>query len=416
MGVLHCVLQHQDTMKLFLGISCSAIAAANAWTYSAVADWANVSATCASSVPNQSPINVYTGTVGTTTDPLQFQGLPDSAINPAIRQSLVINNHTWEVNWDIDGAAVDKYGVVYNNKVFKLDQFHFHSPSEHTLDNNHYDLEAHLVHSCYGVNCVTEAEGDENLVVAIFMNVGAENPYLATFWPDLAALAANSSAPYIVDDMANPYNNFVPPAPHDFYRYIGSTTTPDCVANVEWFLMSTPATLSQAQLTSYRTAITNHNYTQTTISNAVPTGVTATWAPALGTNNRPLQVVGNRVPQKYMDPAEIAELNTEFMWHGVLIFLGAVALALCCLFAYSQLTKPKPKKGPTNRGISKPKPKPKPAEEVPLVAPPLPVPLAPVPPLFTNLQVPMTYASPVQLQAPQMTQIQAVQTPLMMAP
>lgn len=25
-------------------------------------------------------------------------------------------------------------------------QFHFHSPSEHTIDNNHYPLEVHLVH------------------------------------------------------------------------------------------------------------------------------------------------------------------------------------------------------------------------------------------------------------------------------
>ncbi len=30
--------------------------------------------------------------------------------------------------------------------VFKVQNFHFHSPSEHTVDGLHYDLELHIVH------------------------------------------------------------------------------------------------------------------------------------------------------------------------------------------------------------------------------------------------------------------------------
>lgn len=274
-----------------------------------------------------------------------------------------------------------------------------------------------MVHSCYGDSgCVTAAEGDENLVVAIFMNVGDENPYLASFWPNLAALASNSSATHVLDDMANPYDTLVPTASHDFYRYIGSTTTPSCVRNVEWFLMSTSVTLSQAQLTSYRTAISNHSYTQTVVA-AAPTGVNAaTWAAALGTNNRPVQTIGNRVPQKYTSPAEVAEQNTNFLWHGILILVVVVALALCCLAAYVKLSQPKDKK--ISRAV-KPVKRAKPAEEIPLVAPPLQP--APVPQLFTQpLQVPMTYASPVQYQQPQMLQQQQMlmpqARPMMVAP
>jgi len=272
-----------------------------------------------------------------------------------------------------------------------------------------------MVHSCIGEGCITEADTDENLVVAIFMDVGEANPYLSTFWPNLAALAANSTSPAFIDDLANPYNTLVPPAPHDFYRYIGSTTTPSCVQNVEWFMMSTPTTLSQEQLTSYRQAISAHANTQTVVASEVPLGTSASWNVALGTNNRPLQAIGDRVPQKYTDPAETAEIDSNFLWTGILIFVGVVALALCCLAAYMTLSQPKEKKA--TRAV-KPVKKAKPAEEIPLVAPPLQ--LAPVPQLFTQpMQVPMTYAAPMQMQVQpqfQVPQLQSQVRPLMVAP
>lgn len=373
-------------MKLFLGISCCAFTV-NAWDYNTVSAWADIYSNCAVAVPNQSPINIDTTATGTTTDPLQFQGLPDSATNPAIRHNLVINNHTWELSWDFDEAAEDKYGVVYNNKLYALDQFHFHSPSEHTLDGNHYDLEAHMVHACAGVNCVTEDPDDENLVVAILMNVGVENPYLSTIWPQLGALAGDSSAAHILDDVANPYNSLVPAAPHDFYRYMGSTTTPTCVPDVEWFMMSTPVSLSQDQLTNYRTAISAHANTQTKIFTDAPDGVTTGWDVALGTNNRPLQIVGDRIVSKYTSPAEVAAENMAFLWHGVLIFVVVVALALCCLAAYMQLTKPKEKKA--SRAVKPVKRKEPVPEETPLVQPQLFV-----QPQLQYQQMPMQYAQP----------------------
>jgi carbonic anhydrase len=360
---------------------------------------------CAATVENQSPIDILTANPLATTNGLVFQGLPDSATTPEIRAQLVINDHTWEVNWDVDDAAETKYGVEYNQKVYRLQQFHFHSPSEHTVDGQHYDFEAHLVHACYGdISCTTEDPNDENLVVAILMNVGDENPYLQSFWPRLAALAADSNAPPFVEDLANPYTRLVPPAPHDFYRYIGSTTTPQCVQGVEWFLMTTPATLSQAQLTSYRTAITQHANTQTLTVAQAPTGASLGWDVALGTNNRPIQATLNRVPEKYTSPAEVAEQQSSFMWHSILIFVGLVTVAICCLLAFTTLTKPKDKK-PAKRAL---KPKPTPKEEVPLVTP------APPPMLFTQpLQVPVTtFAQQTYAAPPQYGQSVVMQQPM----
>jgi len=391
-------------MKLSLGISCLA-AVADAWTYSecAVVDacataWQTEAPLCAAVTPNQSPIDILTADPLEVTNPLVFQGLPDSATTPEIKAEIEINGHTWEVAWDIDDAATEKYGVQYNGKIFKLMQFHFHSPSEHTVDGKHYDLEAHMVHACYGgsenVSCTTDEPGDENLVVAIFMNVGDENPFLASVWPQLGTLASNESAPFIIAEVANPYNALVPPQPHDFYRYMGSTTTPTCVQNVEWFLMTTPTTLSQAQLTSYRTAITAHANTQTLTVATIPEGVTEGWDVTKGINNRPIQGMGDRVIEKYTQPEEVAQQQRSFMWHGLLIGVCVVAAGICCLVAFMFAGKPKEKKPASKRAI-KPVKK-TPPEQTPLVPPPAPP--APVPMLFTQpLQVPVTtFASPVQ--------------------
>ena len=52
-----------------------------------------------------------------------------------------------------------------NNKSeeYNVLQFHFHSPSEHTFDGDHYDLEMHIVHQ--------NAEKTEYAVVAIYFDV-----------------------------------------------------------------------------------------------------------------------------------------------------------------------------------------------------------------------------------------------------
>lgn len=410
-----CV-QQSDTMhpssKFIVSISCAAVSV-EAWTYNDITAWATGNANCASSVENQSPVDIANIALGTTSNPLTFQGFPDSSITAQIKSALVINNHTWELEWDVDDAATDPYGVMYNNHIYKLNQFHFHSPSEHTVDGQHFDMEAHLVHSCTPPACTTVDEHDENLVVGIFMNIGAENSYLSSFWNDLTALAANSSAPHIIDNMASPYNAFLPDS-KDFYRYVGSTTTPSCVENVSWFLMSTPVTLSLEQLTAYRTAISNHANTQTAVVASAPQGVSEGWNVALGTNNRALQPLGNRLVEKYTVPVPL----TSNIMHAAIISLVVVVIGFVLVLLYWRCSEPSAPKVPkAKRAIKAVKKTPPPAprpEEVPLV--PLMVPQAPMPHLFTQpMHVPMTYASPVQMQAPQM-QPQFMQPQYMVAP
>jgi carbonic anhydrase len=327
-------------MKFIFGLS--GITSAFAWTYRDFTEWPTEAPLCAATQANQSPIDI-TATSDATT-PLKFQGFPDPATHPQLVHELVVNDHTWEMEWDTQRVATDVFAVEYNGKLYALKQFHFHSPSEHTLNGQHYDLEAHMVHACYGnITCDTQDPNDENLVVAIWMNVGDENHFLSTFFPQLATLADNATAPKELEEVANPYEHLVPAAPHDFYQYTGSTTTPACVQNVLWFLMSNPVTLSQAQLTSYRTAISSHANTQTVVSATAPTGVSAGWDVTLGTNNRPVQDIGTRVVQKYETPDDEDD-NT--WWYVLAAVLGALAVGLVGLALYLANNKA-PKKSST---------------------------------------------------------------------
>ena len=40
-------------------------------------------------------------------------------------------------------------GIYINGVLVPLNQFHFHSPSEHTINGAHYPLEMHMVHKLY---------------------------------------------------------------------------------------------------------------------------------------------------------------------------------------------------------------------------------------------------------------------------
>ncbi len=40
-------------------------------------------------------------------------------------------------------------GLTVNGVLLPLNQFHFHSPSEHTINGAHYPLEMHMVHKLF---------------------------------------------------------------------------------------------------------------------------------------------------------------------------------------------------------------------------------------------------------------------------
>ena len=120
-----------------LWMSCVAYADnAPHWTYSGAegaASWAKLSPEfSACGGKNQSPINL-TGFIEADLAPISFSYQPGG-------QEILNNGHTVQVNY-AEGSSITVDGVP-----FVLKQFHFHAPSEHTIDGKHYDVEMHIVH------------------------------------------------------------------------------------------------------------------------------------------------------------------------------------------------------------------------------------------------------------------------------
>jgi carbonic anhydrase len=141
--------------------------------------------------------------------------------------------HVVEVVYE-EGSSI-KLGRSITD-IYNLIQFHFHAPSEHTVDGTQYDAELHLVHQ----NILGQL-----VVVGVFLNKSAA----AT--PGLFDDIVNA-APTTVSNAAGPSAalnaNMLLPEDLDYFTYTGSLTTPPCSEGVRWFVMQTPMPVTEAAI------------------------------------------------------------------------------------------------------------------------------------------------------------------------
>ena len=164
--------------------------------------------------------------------------------------------------------------TTYRDTNYQLLQFHFHAPSEHSVDNTLADMELHLVH----------ADSSNRLLVVGFMiradereeeeeeerkkrGVTASNSALdflnALLWSHLPTTSTfhthstspstsstpSSSSPllYHLESALSSSSTSSPL----FYHYSGSLTTPPCTEGVEWFVHTSLLHISRSQLSAY---------------------------------------------------------------------------------------------------------------------------------------------------------------------
>jgi len=147
------------------------------------------------------------------------------------------NGHTVQVDYD-PGSTLELDGHRY-----KLTQFHFHAPSEHTIDGQPAAAELHLVHA---IDDGSLPEGSL-AVVGVMIQEGAENPAFRAVWDNL--YVANATA-QLVDGEVNAAEML--PAGQTTFRYSGSLTTPPCSETVAWNVMTEPIEMSAGQLDAFR--------------------------------------------------------------------------------------------------------------------------------------------------------------------
>lgn len=139
----------------------------------------------------------------------------------------------------VDPAAdiLELSGVSYS-----LQSFHFHTPSEHELNGQHFVFEGHFIHQ--------DKEG-RFAVVGVFYKVGAANPEFEKF---LAALPDGSATMDV--------SKFYPASKH-YYAYTGSLTTPPCTEGLAWIVMNDPMEISAEQLATFKQKVTKFNSRKT---------------------------------------------------------------------------------------------------------------------------------------------------------
>lgn len=176
----------------------------------------------------QSPIDLGKTTPKPMTN-LAFRYLP-------LRAVVVDNGHTIET---VPASEVATNRLLLGSQSYDLLQFHYHAPSEHTINGKTYPLEFHFVHK----------SSDGTLaVVGVFVKKGpAAGPAWQAIIRRLAASDSESSSGVV----RNLNWNSLLPTNQQTIRYAGSLTTPGCAEGVKWNVMNHAITMSAAQIKQF---------------------------------------------------------------------------------------------------------------------------------------------------------------------
>ncbi len=173
----------------------------------------------------QSPINLTEGIKS------------DAAVSVAYQTANTIlenNGHT------IQAAGSPKSTITVGDTKYKLLQFHFHSPSEHTLNGKHLPFELHVVN---------EGPAGKTAVLGVLGKVGKANPAFDQLWKNIPKQEGDSSPVKAFDaDELLPTGS----GSEAIYRYNGSLTTPPCSEGLVWSVYKKPITLSQKQIDQFQ--------------------------------------------------------------------------------------------------------------------------------------------------------------------
>ena len=184
----------------------------------------------------QSPINIPSKcTVPAQLPVLKFEYQKE-------RIAAVNNGHTIQHN--------EKRGSFLHvgRRVYALEQFHFHVPSEHTIDGRHADMEIHFVHKSEKLGKV--------VVVAVMVNADCKKPAVS--------IPLYTELPKQINEAAeakninrNPVNLI--PSDRRYFTYRGSFTTPPCTEGVKWIVMKSPIVIRPEVLAAFKRVIGPNN-------------------------------------------------------------------------------------------------------------------------------------------------------------
>ncbi|KAE8654445.1 Detected protein of unknown function [Hibiscus syriacus] len=150
-------------------------------------------------------------------------------------------------NRTIDVAVVftgNGGNITINGRAYRVQNIHWHSPSEHTFDGVRFPLEVHIVH---------RSDQNDTAVVSMLYRYGLPDPFLAILHPfilllrqpDIPLLSINPEKVGFTDS--------------SYYRYNGSLTVPPCTEGVIWTVFQEIKQVSRGQVEALRNVLPPQN-------------------------------------------------------------------------------------------------------------------------------------------------------------
>lgn len=173
----------------------------------------------------QSPVNISNAVPDNSLGSIQLS-------YQETKLSISNNGHTLQFTTDA-GSSLQLGGQTYN-----LLQFHTHTHSEHTLNNQDFPMEFHFVHK-------NDATGDL-AVIGVWVRSGNANPFIASF---VEELPMEKGSVLVKSDRFTPDILF--PDNLSYYGYEGSLTTPPCSEIVHWRVLENTIELSSQQIAAF---------------------------------------------------------------------------------------------------------------------------------------------------------------------
>ena len=134
-----------------------------------------------------------------------------------------------KINFPEDIRSGAELAIAYpegGENFYQPLQFHFHAPSEHTVDGKLYDAEVHFVHTYKNTDNAEEYSDRAFAVVGIFFDVeegGDEtNPFIESLWNAIDSRGTAEASEVLVKELLGSEDL------GDYWSYNGSFTTPPC--------------------------------------------------------------------------------------------------------------------------------------------------------------------------------------------
>lgn len=135
-------------------------------------------------------------------------------------------------------------------RALPTEQMHFHTPSEHTIDGEHFPLEMHMVHQLDDPGVAHTPH--RLLVVVLLFELGECSEMLARLherFPEQRGASSLIAEKLFLSIETNLQMH------RGFYYWMGSLTTPPCTEGVRWLLLKARSTVCPSQVNQFRQAL-----------------------------------------------------------------------------------------------------------------------------------------------------------------